>query len=51
VSSSDAQLAQTDGALDTLAARRADLGDRVRVTLEGAAFAGRRVDPAQTAAT
>jgi len=42
-----ARLAQTDAALDDLAVRRADLAGRMRAVLEGAAFSGQRVDPAQ----
>jgi hypothetical protein len=44
---SDAQLTQTDGALDDLATRRADLASQMRALLEGAAFSGQRIDPAQ----
>ena len=43
----DAQLAATDAVLDGLAARRAELASRMLAALEGAAFAGRRVDPTQ----
>ena len=45
----DARLSATDAALDGLAARRAELASRMLATLEGAAFAGRRVDPTQVA--
>jgi arylsulfatase A-like enzyme len=46
----EAQLAQTDAALDELAARRADLAGRMRLVLESAAFAGQRADTAAMAA-
>ena len=44
---SDTHLAQTNAALDDLASRRADLANQMRAALEGAAFSGQRVDPAQ----
>jgi arylsulfatase A-like enzyme len=48
--SSQAQLGQTDAALDDLATRRADLAGRIRTALEAAAFEGQRLDPPQAAA-
>ncbi|HEX8968620.1 MAG TPA: hypothetical protein VF937_12110 [Chloroflexota bacterium] len=48
-SSSLARLVETNTALDDLSVRRADLAGRMRAALEGAAFAGQRLDPAQVA--
>jgi hypothetical protein len=45
----DAQLAAIDAELDGLAARRASLAASMEAALEGAAFAGRRLDPQQVA--
>ncbi|MCA1647722.1 MAG: hypothetical protein LC797_20430 [Chloroflexi bacterium] len=47
--SSDMQVARLNSALDELAARRADLAGRMRTRLEGAAFAGSRLDPTEVA--
>jgi hypothetical protein len=49
VSADDEQLTQLDAALDDLAVRRADLAGRIRSRLEGATFAGQRLDPAEVA--
>ena len=49
VSPDDDQLTQLDAALDDLAAHRTDLAGRMRSRLEGATFAGQRLDPVDVA--
>jgi len=50
VGPSDSRLAEVDAALDALASRRAELANRMVAALDGAAFSGQRLDPAQVTA-